>query len=134
MRARRRLIDHQPIRALWETAVAKAEHAEQARHALAKIGEFAGFLPDDSMDYLRDFYPRIFDALFRCESWIAVVMITDLLGGKNRFNVPGTAANSNWTRRLRTTVQKLGRGARLKRQLRLIRSLLEKSGRISATD
>ncbi len=126
--------DHQPIRALWETALGKGEHAGQARHDLAKIGEFAGFLPNDSMDYLNDFYPQIFDALFRCESWIAVVMITDLLGRKDRFNVPGTAANSNWTRRLQTTVQKLGRGPRLKRQLCVIRSLLEKSGRISATD
>ena len=46
-------------------------------------------------------------------------MITDLLGRKDRFNVPGTAANSNWTRRLHTTVAKLGaRHRTLKRQLR----------------
>ena len=37
----------------------------------------------------RDFYPAIFEALFRSESWIALVMITDLLGRKDRFNVPG---------------------------------------------
>ena len=35
----------------------------------------------------------MFDALFRSESWIALVMITDLLARKERFNVPGTAAN-----------------------------------------
>ena len=121
--------DHQPIRALWETAFGNGEHADQARHDLAKIGEFAGFMPNDSMDYLRDFYPRIFEALFRCNSWIAVVMITDLLGRKERFNVPGTAAASNWTRRLHTTVSKLGRGHALKRQLHLVHELLEKSGR-----
>ena len=51
-------------------------------------------------------------------------MITDLLGRKDRFNVPGTHANSNWTRRLHTTVGKLGRGPVLHRQLRLVRELL----------
>ena len=56
-------------------------------------------------------------------------MVTDLLGRKDRFNVPGTHANSNWTRRLYTTVGKLGRGHALQRQLRLVRELLEKSGR-----
>ena len=122
--------DHQPIRALWETAFGNGEHADQARQDLAKIGEFAGFMPGSSMDYLCDFYPRIFEALFRCNSWIAVVMITDLLGRKDRFNVPGTAAASNWTRRLHTTVSKLGQGRNLKRQLRLVNQLLENAGRI----
>ena len=121
--------DHQPIRALWEAAFGKSEQAAQAREDLARLGEFAGFMPNDSMNYLADFYPRIFDALFRCESWIAIVMITDLLGRRERFNVPGTAANSNWTRRLHTTVAKLAQGRKLKRQMDLLRQLLEKSGR-----
>jgi 4-alpha-glucanotransferase len=121
--------DHQPIRALWERAFGNGEDAEQARRDLARMGEFAGFMPADSMDYLRDFYPRIFDALFRCESWIAIVMITDLLGRKDRFNVPGTAGETNWTRRLHTTVSKLGHGRKLKRQLEIVGELLEKAGR-----
>jgi 4-alpha-glucanotransferase len=56
-------------------------------------------------------------------------MITDLLGRKERFNVPGTANGSNWTRRLHTTVRKLGRGHALERQLRRIRELLVQTGR-----
>ena len=124
--------DHQPVRALWERAFEKqTEHSDQARHDLAKIAEFAGFMPDSSMDYLRDFYPVIFSALFRSASWIAIVMITDLLGRKDRFNIPGTATDANWTRRLHTTVSKLGRGKSLRRQLHLIRDLLMQSGRLS---
>ncbi len=95
------------------------------------MAEFAGITaPNESSDYLREFYPAIFGALFRSESWIALVMITDLLGRKERFNVPGTASGSNWTRRLHTTVGKLGHGRGLKRQLALVRDLLEKSGRL----
>jgi 4-alpha-glucanotransferase len=126
--------DHQPVRAIWDKAFVEGRHADQARRDLAKIGEFAGFMPHDSMDYLHDFCPAIFEALFRCESWIAIVMITDLLGRKDRFNVPGTAGSSNWTRRLHTTVSKLGRGKSLRRQLQLVRRLIERSGRLSGAE
>ncbi len=124
--------DHKPLRALWEEAFeTPSGSAEQARHDLAKIAEFAGLAsPHEGMVYPQDFYPAIFEALFRSESWIALVMITDLLGRKERFNVPGTAANTNWTRRLYTTVGRLGGSRALKRQMRLVRELLEKSGRI----
>lgn len=123
--------DHKPVRALWEAAFEKKSDApEQARHDLSKMAEFAGIVPpQESTDYLHEFYPAIFEALFRSESWIALVMITDLLGRKERFNVPGTAAGSNWTRRLHTTVAKLGRGHALQKQLRLVRHLLAKTGR-----
>jgi 4-alpha-glucanotransferase len=123
--------DHKPVRALWEEAFEKrCDTSVQARHVLAKIAEFAGLVPpDESTDYSRDFFPAIFEALFRSESWIALVMITDLLGRKDRFNVPGTHANSNWTRRLHTTVAKLGGGRALQRQLRLIGDLLQKCER-----
>jgi 4-alpha-glucanotransferase len=122
--------DHKPLRALWEEAFEKPIPSDQARHDLAKIAEFAGLAPPNgSMNYLEDFYPAIFEALFRSESWIAVVMITDLLGRKERFNVPGTATGSNWTRRLHTTAGSLGRGHALQRQLGVMRELLTKTGR-----
>ncbi len=124
--------DHKPVRALWEAAFErKSDAPEQARHDLAKMAEFTGIAPpNESTDYLREFYPAIFEALFRSESWIALVMITDLLGRKERFNVPGTASGSNWTRRLHTTVSQLGHGRVLTRQLALVRDLLQKSGRL----
>ncbi|MEO8440286.1 MAG: 4-alpha-glucanotransferase [Spartobacteria bacterium] len=123
--------DHKPMRALWEEAWdERSASAEQAQQDLARIAEFAGIAsPIESVDYSRDFFPAIFEALFRSESWIALVMITDLLGRKERFNVPGTAGDSNWTRRLHATVAKLGGGHALQRQLRTIHRLLKSSGR-----
>jgi len=70
------------------------------------------------------------EALFKCESWIAVVMLTDLLGRKYRFNVPGTAASANWTRRMQRTVTQLRNSQRERGRMRLIRGLLEKTGRV----
>jgi 4-alpha-glucanotransferase len=126
--------DHQPIRALWEDAFEESNpDSKQARHNLAKIAEFAALpAPKTGSDYDRDFYAQIMEALFRCESWVALVMITDLLARKDRFNVPGTAASSNWSRRMGKTVKGLELSRNVRKRMRLIRELLEKTGRLSS--
>jgi 4-alpha-glucanotransferase len=124
--------DHKPIRALWEDAF---EHptatSEQSRFDLAKIAVFAGFDPRiDRVDFEKDFYPAIMGALFGSEAWLAIVMITDLLGRKYRFNVPGTKANLNWTRRMQRAVAQLRSSRKEQKRMRLIHELLEKTGRV----
>jgi 4-alpha-glucanotransferase len=124
--------DHKPIRALWEDAF---EHptvtSEQSRFDLAKIALFAGFDPRiDQIDFEKEFYPAIMEALFRSEAWLAIVMITDLLARKYRFNVPGTKANLNWTRRIRRSIGQLRSSPNEQRRMRLIHELLQKTGRV----
>ena len=123
--------DHKPIRALWEEAFERpTATSDQSRFELAKIAVFAGFDPKiDKMDFEKHFYPAIMEALFKSEAWIAIVMITDLLAQKYRFNVPGTAANLNWTRRMQSSVAQLRAGRKTQAQMRLIHNLLEKTGR-----
>jgi len=125
--------DHQPLRALWQDAFGRkpASNEQQSKHTLAKIREFAGLpLLDQAVDFEKDFYPGVIEALFRSESWIAMLMISDLLGRKDRFNVPGTTANSNWSRRLPETVAGLEASPTIRKRMRLIRGLLEKTGRL----
>jgi 4-alpha-glucanotransferase len=124
--------DHKPIRALWEEAF---EHptatSEQSRFELAKIAVFAGFDPGiDQIDFEKDFYPAIMGALFKSEAWLAIVMITDLLARKYRFNVPGTKANLNWTRRIRRSIAQLISSPKEQRRMSLIHQLLQKTGRV----
>jgi 4-alpha-glucanotransferase len=125
--------DHKPVRALWEDAFEQTTaETEQSRNDLAKIAHFAGIsAPQSGQDYDRDFYRPIMEALFRSESWIALVMITDLLGRKDRFNVPGTAGASNWSRRMAKTVEGLKKSRRVRQRMAVVRELLEKTGRIS---
>jgi 4-alpha-glucanotransferase len=123
--------DHKPIRAMWDEARDEtAPTREQAREDLFKIIEFCGIEPREGLEYLRDFYPVMLRALFQSNAWIAIVMITDLLARKDRFNVPGTAANSNWSRRMRETIAGLDASAALRKRMRLVRKLLEKAGRV----
>jgi 4-alpha-glucanotransferase len=125
--------DHEPIRALWHEAIEhpKPETGQQANATLEKIALFAGLNSKiDMVDYEKDFYPAIMDALFRCNSWIAMVMITDLLARKYRFNVPGTRANLNWTRRMQRSIAKLHSSRKERKRMHLIHELLEKTGRV----
>ena len=125
--------DHEPIGALWDEAFERpaSDAGEQARATLEKIAAFAGLNPKiDALDFERDFYPAIMDALFSCESWISMVMITDLLARKYRFNVPGTKANLNWTRRMQRSIAQLSSSPKERKQMQLMNELLLKTGRV----
>jgi 4-alpha-glucanotransferase len=123
--------DHKPLRALWEEVFEEpTSTTDQARFDLLKIAHFAHVDPTaEKIDFDKNFYPAIMKALFESEAWIAVVMITDLLARKYRFNVPGTAANTNWTRRMSRTIAQLDASHSTQKRMNIIRELLQKSGR-----
>jgi len=124
--------DHEPIRALWENAfdTPASDLEQQARATLEKIALFSLNSEIDQLDYEKDFYPAVMDALFRCNSWIAVVMITDLLARKYRFNVPGTRANLNWTRRIQRSIAKLRSSRKEQKRMQIIHEILKRTGRV----
>ncbi|MGZ5005283.1 MAG: 4-alpha-glucanotransferase, partial [Chthoniobacterales bacterium] len=124
--------DHKALRAMWEEAVEKrSETSTQAQQDLEKIARFAHIHSlGGEPNFDRDFYPPAMEALFQSAAWIAVVMVTDLFARKDRFNVPGTAANSNWTRRLQRTVRQIASSQTVGQRMKLIHSLLEQSGRV----
>ena len=125
--------DHKPIRELWhEMFDEESPTREQAREDLLKIAQFAGIALQEGLEYERDVYPAIMSALFNSNSWIAIVMITDLLARKDRFNVPGTAATSNWTRRLPKTVAQMRASPAIGRRMKLVHELLLESRRLAA--
>jgi 4-alpha-glucanotransferase len=124
--------DHKPVRAMWDEAHDEGSATrDQAREDLNKIAQFAGMgsLPEN-VDFNREFYPQIMRALFASNAWMALVMITDLLARKDRFNVPGTAADSNWSQRLHLTVAKLGTNRAVKQRMKTVRRLLRESRRL----
>ena len=125
--------DHEPIRALWDEVIehSGSDAGEQARATLEKMALFAGLNSKiDQLDFEKDFYSAIFEALFKCNSWIVVVMITDLLARPYRFNVPGTKANMNWTRRMNRSIAKLRSSRKERKRMQLIGELLKNTGRV----
>jgi 4-alpha-glucanotransferase len=119
--------DHQPLRAMWRQW---HELPTDQRQEFHKLADFAG-LPQEVRDaeYRADLRDRLLAALLRSNSWIAICTITDLLGGEERFNVPGTSAGSNWSRRMRQTVEDLAADTDPEHAAARFRALIEHSGR-----
>lgn len=122
--------DHKPMRELWaEMQDPASEAREQAATDLRLIAQFAGIEPREGLEYERDFYPAMMRALFQANSWIAIVMITDLLSRRDRFNSPGTATEGNWSHRLPKTIRQLRASRGVQKRMKLVRALIEESGR-----
>src|SRR3954453_8359779 len=111
---------------MWEEAFErKRDASEQARGDLEKISTLAKMEPRQGpINYASDFYPRIMEALFASNSWLAIVMIPDLRARRERFNVPGMAHEGNWTRRMHATIAELRHSRTTRERMRLIRELL----------
>ncbi|MFH1066292.1 MAG: 4-alpha-glucanotransferase [bacterium] len=84
------------------------EHATRTSWEIYRTQRFAR-LDDRAM--IRDYEPQVREGacrrLLHSRSWLAILMITDALGLKLRFNVPGPVADSNWSSRLPFTVKEM---------------------------
>ena len=67
--------------------------------------------------------------LFQCNSWLAIVMITDVFAETKRFNVPGAVADSNWSERMARTPAQWRRDKAQAGKLKRIAALIKASGR-----
>ncbi len=120
--------DHEPLRALWNRWQQSPpdERAELAqarpvrRHLRRRMRRRA---------FTERVHDRLLAALFRSNSWIAVCMITDLLARDERFNVPGTAADSNWSQRMHVTLETLCEDPAHRQRTAAIRATAGRAGR-----
>lgn len=102
--------DHEPLRVTWErwmatiaAAIVEPERLAPARDAAwweaRRLATWAGFEVPRMMTF-EEVHAPLLAALLRSQSWLAAVMITDVLGTTQRFNVPGTVGAENWSARL----------------------------------
>jgi 4-alpha-glucanotransferase len=96
--------DHEPLHALWERFLHECRNGEEHNEswwALLHLAEFAGIDPAQVREpFVEKILPHLLAALHRSSSAIVIYMITDLLGLKDRFNVPGSVSRKNWALRL----------------------------------
>ena len=119
--------DHEPIRALWNRWHRTPD--EGGHHELWRLAQFANLPAESPREYDEAIQRGLLDALFRTNSWVAVCMITDLLAREERFNVPGTSADSNWSQRMHLTVETLESDPQSQQQAEANRAMLERCGR-----
>lgn len=100
--------DHDTLKAAWDQLSRDAAKPDggHAQYELRILAHFAG-LPEAPRMFTPELHHALLRALFCSNSWIAVAMITDLLGRTERFNLPGVAGSENWSQRLHATVAEL---------------------------
>jgi 4-alpha-glucanotransferase len=125
--------DHEPLKVQWtkwyQTAV-KAHHATPELDELRRLAEFAKISAPMPRPWSQELHEALLRALFASNAWIAVGMITDLLSSEQRFNVPGTIAESNWAERLPLTVAQMRKDADVCTKMKKIREMLVATGRV----
>jgi len=135
--------DHLPVGAQWEQQLDAMRDAEphgpeweEARHFLATLCSFAGIeMPDGQPP---EFGSEVWEALFRelclCQSDRAAVMITDLLGDRQRINVPGVMDGTNWSYRVQPTARELSVSKEHWEMREMLKKVLKETSRSQRVD
>ncbi len=130
--------DHEPLKTQWEylrktARRANGDEKENARRQLKHLAEFAGLKASQARapydDTIREAFLK---ALFESKSRYASVMVTDLLGIEERFNIPGVVGQGNWTTRMRDSVEDLTSKAEWRKLAERTRDILKETGRLTA--
>ena len=132
--------DHDPLRVLWEKWMGTIENAlhqpgqlarerDEAWAEVRRLAAWAGFevpriTPFDKV------HEKLLAALWRSNSWLAIVMITDLFATSQRFNMPGSVAESNWSERLAQPIARWRSDPVLREKTAHVRPLLRATGRL----
>ena len=122
--------DHPPLKAYWEGLNSAAGIGNgHALYEMQCLANFAGIREKMPLPFSDEIHMTLVAALFRVNSWIAILMITDLFGSDRRFNIPGEFAESNWSERLPEPVAKWKDNPRIVAIIERIRPLLKETGR-----
>jgi len=99
--------DHEPLRVTWEKLVAEAVRSDnqEVRVEMREFCRYVGLRRPPS-SFTPELHEALLRTLFASNSWLAVVMITDLFGRTERFNLPGVGSG-NWTQRIHRPIAEL---------------------------
>jgi 4-alpha-glucanotransferase len=98
--------DHQPIASFYKALVEWWHGADGAdgRQGWLEVQRLMVFLGLDETNPPITFTKELHEVFMRClletPCWLALLMITDLLGTTQRFNEPGMSGDYNWSQRL----------------------------------
>lgn len=128
--------DHPPVRVFWDAWLddAKSGSPDTARHALHQMNELLAFAHAPLLREPAPFGPSVHEATMRglmaTNSWLAIPMITDILGTTDQFNHPGAVGDANWTARLEVPTADLDTA--FSHELTVLHQILAQTGRLSA--
>ena len=95
--------DHQPLAVFYDDLVKRwtGPSGDEGWHEIQRLMDFLGWKHEDAPRLFTDaLHHRLMEVMFESPCWLAVMMITDLLGTQQRFNEPGVVGAGNWSQRL----------------------------------
>lgn len=129
--------DHQPLKVYYEEMVKRWHSDEEGPAGWLDVQRLMRWLELDEENPPAKFTPQLHQAftksLLETPCWLAVFMITDLLGTTERFNQPGTSGESNWSRRLDMPLSGYETNAPFCERLQDFRKLVNETGRLPRT-
>jgi 4-alpha-glucanotransferase len=103
--------DHPPLAAAWAEHWQNIDAGRNVENNLRELRRWMDFAGIDEEEIPREFTDRLHEAylraVLRSNSWLVVVMITDIFGQLTPFNSPGSVSPDNWSLRLPKTVKEL---------------------------
>jgi 4-alpha-glucanotransferase len=132
--------DHEPLRAMWQrwmNVIEAAEHGgpetraerDKAWRECRAMAGWCGFEVPRLMPWSDKVHEKLLAGLLHCNSWITVLMITDLFATTQRFNIPGAVSELNWSQRLQGTPAEWRTDAGITAKLERVREMMEMAGR-----
>jgi 4-alpha-glucanotransferase len=123
--------DHPPIATMWRELWEKADSGDDgARWDLKRWMKYCGAEQEAPPREFNDHvHQLILRGVLNSNSWLAVLMITDVFGAEGRFNVPGAVSEGNWSYRLDKTVAELDKDPHLLHKTQMFAKLVKESHR-----
>ncbi len=124
--------DHQPIASFYEGLVTwwHGPDGEQGWLEVQRLMKFLGLDEEQPpIEFTHELHMVFLKVLLETPCWLAVLMITDLLGTSQRFNEPGLSGDYNWSQRLAASLSELENDARYTASIKKFAELIEKTER-----
>ncbi len=91
--------------------------------------EFAGLKGEPPRHFTARLHEAVLRATLQANSWLAVLMLTDVFAETQRFNSPGTVSPGNWSARSPYTVAEMDHDPNLIAKARTFARLIRETGR-----
>lgn len=125
--------DHEPVRAFYERLV-EWWHGPDGSEGWKEVQRLMKFLALDEENPPLTFTPELHQVflktLMESPCWLALLMITDLLGTKQRFNEPGQGGDANWSQRLDASLDDLEKNPEYSEKIGAFEKLIVKTDRL----
>ncbi len=100
--------DHQPLHSFYDGLLDwwHGPDGSQGWQEMQHLMRFLGLDPENPpVAFTDELHEKFLEVLLHTPCWLTLLMITDLLGTKQRFNEPGLAGEANWSQRLQFPIE-----------------------------